>query len=145
MQIRRAEHSDIAAIAALEQLCFPDPWSTKGLRDTMQEERACFLAAEEDGLLCGYVNATWVLDEMNLNRICVHPDWRRRRIGHLLLENLRQFCLENQITHIFLEVRESNEAARRLYQAEGFEQLGKRPRFYTAPVEDAVLMEYLVK
>ena len=78
MTIRFFTEEDVPAAAELEQLCFPDPWSQKGLRDTLREEGSCFLAAEDkNGALCGYLNATWVLDECNLNRICVHPDFRK--------------------------------------------------------------------
>ena len=139
-EIRKMTLADIPAAAGLEKLCFPDPWSAKGLRDTLREDRACFLAAEKEGTLCGYLNATWVLDECSLNRICVQPSCRRSGIASALLAELKAFCRQNGIGSIYLEVRESNAAARALYRAEGFAELGRRPRFYTSPEEDAVLM-----
>ncbi|HIS76078.1 MAG TPA: ribosomal protein S18-alanine N-acetyltransferase [Candidatus Merdivicinus excrementipullorum] len=143
MTIRFFTEEDVPAAAELEQLCFPDPWSQKGLRDTMREEGSCFLAAaDKNGALCGYLNATWVLDECNLNRICVHPDFRKQGIGSHLLTKLQDFCKTHEISHIFLEVRESNASARNLYRGHGFRELGKRPRFYENPEEDAVLMEW---
>ena len=138
--IRPLTEADLPAAAELEACCFSDPWTRKGLRDTFREECACFLAAECGGVLCGYLNAVWVLDELNLNRICVHPDYRRRKIAEKLLETLKVFCRGRGITRIFLEVRESNLPAQALYRASGFAGLGKRPRFYQNPAEDAVLM-----
>lgn len=141
--IRNLQETDIPEAAKLETLCFSDPWSQKGLRDTLREEGSCFLAAEdENGTLCGYLNATGVLDECNLNRICVHPSFRRNGIGAKLLSRLQEICPANGISHIFLEVRESNAAARNLYLAHGFQELGKRPNFYENPQENAVLMEW---
>ncbi len=146
IKIRTLLESDIPETAQLETLCFSDPWSPKGLRDTLREDGSCFLAAEdENGILCGYLNATWVLDECNLNRICVHPAFRRNGIGAKLLLKLQEFCPANGISHIFLEVRESNTAARNLYRTHGFQELGKRPNFYENPQEDAVLMEWTLE
>lgn len=146
MKIRPFTETDISAAAQLEQSSFPDPWSPKGLRDTFREERACFLAAEdENGRLCGYLNATWVLDECNLNRICTDPDRRRNGVGAALINALQGFCRQHQIIQIFLEVRESNAAARALYQKSGFSEIGKRPHFYENPDETAVLMQWTVK
>ena len=140
MIIRPFEETDLPAAAELEARCFPDPWSRKGLRDTFREKYACFLAAECDWILCGYVNAAWVLDELNLNRICVHPDFRRQGVAAGLLEALKEFCRGRKITRIFLEVRASNLPAQALYRSAGFAELGKRPRFYQNPEEDAILM-----
>ncbi|MGI5893521.1 MAG: ribosomal protein S18-alanine N-acetyltransferase [Candidatus Merdivicinus sp.] len=134
---------DIPAAVELEKCCFSDPWSSKGLRDTLHEDCACFFAAkDEQGILCGYLNATWILDECNLNRICVHPVFRRNRIAENLLTALKDFCRKHNISHIFLEVRESNQAARALYCSNHFVELGRRPRFYEKPEEDAILMEW---
>ncbi len=78
MKISLLAEPDIPAVQSLEALCFPDPWSVKGLRDTIREDCACFFGAWDDaGTLCGYLNATWVLDEININRICTHPAFRR--------------------------------------------------------------------
>lgn len=143
MTIRDFHETDLSAAAELEQRCFPDPWSQKGLRDTLREERACFLVAEdENGRLCGYLNATWVLDECSLNRICTNPDCRRNGVGAALLDALQNFCREHQIAFIFLEVRESNTAARNLYRKSAFLETGKRPHFYDNPDETAILMQW---
>ena len=141
VRVRPLLEEELPAAWQLEQLSFPDPWSQKGLRDTFRESRACFLAAEAEGFgLCGFVNATWVLDELNLNRICVHPCFRRRGVGKKLMAALKAFCPKQQIRRIFLEVRASNGPARCFYQREGFAETGRRPRFYEHPEEDAVLM-----
>lgn len=56
--IRPLTEEEIPAVQALEALCFPDPWSAKGLRDTLREDCSCFLGAWNGETLCGYLNAT---------------------------------------------------------------------------------------
>lgn len=132
---------DVPAIQALEILCFPDPWSSKSLRDTLREEHARFFGAwDASGVLCGYLNATWVLDEVNVNRICTHPAFRRQGVASRLFAALDAFCRPCGITRFFLEVRESNRAAQSLYAGVGFSEVGRRPNFYENPSEGAVLM-----
>ncbi len=132
---------DIPAVYALETLCFPDPWSSKSLRDTLREEHACFFGEwDGTGTLCGYLNATWVLDEVNVNRICTHPAFRRQGVASRLFAALDAFCRPRGITRFFLEVRESNLPAQALYAGLDFQEAGRRPNFYENPSEGAVLM-----
>ena len=141
MKISLLAEPDIPAVQSLEALCFPDPWSVKGLRDTIREDCACFFGAWDDaGTLCGYLNATWVLDEININRICTHPAFRRLGAAKQLFASLDDFCRPRGITRFFLEVRESNQPALAFYAGIGFEETGRRPNFYENPSEGAVLM-----
>lgn len=144
LDIEPLTEESVPAIGALEALCFPDPWSEKGLRDTLREDYACFFGAWSGGTLCGYVNATWVLDEMNINRICTHPAFRRQGAAKALFVALDNFCRKRGITRFFLEVRESNAAAQALYRSLGFTETGRRPNFYENPAEGAVLMARLL-
>ncbi len=140
MEIRQAVLEDIPGIFALESLCFSDPWSQKSLRDTMKEPHSFFSVAWEDEKLCGYLNATYVLDEMNLNRICVLPEYRGKGVGKLLMQAMFRFAEERALASIFLEVRQSNFPAQRLYTDFGFETVGKRKNFYQSPSEDGLVM-----
>ncbi len=140
MEVFELTEDDIQAVHRLESLCFPDPWSQKGLRDTLRESSSCFLGVRENDTLCGYLNATWVLDEININRICTHPAFRRRGVATVLITKLKDFCRLRGIDSMFLEVRESNASARAFYTRMGFEEIGCRPNFYENPAEDAVLM-----
>lgn len=140
MDIRRAEEGDIEAVFGLESACFPDPWSRKTLRETLREERSFLLLAEEDGEAAGYINTSYLLDEMELNRICVLPGFRRRGTGAALLRAAFRFAAEKGVTAFFLEVRASNAPAQALYRSAGFAEVGRRKRYYHDPDEDAVLM-----
>ena len=140
MNIRPMTEEDVEAVFLLESVCFPDPWSRKSIRSTLREDRSCMLVAEENGVICGYLNSTYLFEELNLNRIAVSPDFRRRHVGASLLEALVDFCTARGLTRLMLEVREGNLPARRLYESFGFISLGERKNFYQNPVENALLL-----
>lgn len=141
INVRPLTEQDIEAVFFLEKECFPDPWSQKSLRDTLREDRCCMLAAEAGDTLCGYLNATYLFEELNLNRIAVLPAFRRQGVGSALLQTLVDFCTERRLTRLTLEVRASNLPAQRLYESFGFHPLGQRKNFYQNPPEPAVIME----
>ena len=144
MEIRKAAEADIPALFALESACFPDPWSQKSLRDTLREERSFLAVAESGGEAAGYINTAYILDEMELNRICVLPGYRRRGAGAALLREAFRFAAEKGVTAFFLEVRASNAPAQALYRSAGFVEVGRRKRYYQNPDEDAILMRAAV-
>lgn len=140
MEIRRSTETDIPQLTLLESKCFGDPWSGKGLRDTLREERSFFLTAVENGRICGYLNCTYILDEINIHRVCVLPEYRRMGVGAALMMHLVTFCKEKGLHEIFLEVRKSNLQAQRLYKRFGFEVIGERAGFYQNPDEPGLIM-----
>ena len=140
MEIRRSTETDIQQLALLESKCFSDPWSSKGLRDTLKEERSFFLTAVENGRICGYLNSTYILDELDIHRVCVLPEYRRIGVGAAMMIHLVKFCKENGLREIFLEVRKSNTPAQRLYTRFGFEVIGERAGFYQNPDEPGLIM-----
>ena len=145
MNIRPMTEEDVEAVFLLESVCFPDPWSRKSIRSTLREDRSCMLVAEENGVICGYLNSTYLFEELNLNRIAVSPDFRRRHVGASLLEALVDFCTANGLTRLMLEVREGNLPARRLHESFGFISLGERKNFYQNPPEAGVIMEKILE
>lgn len=87
----------------------------------------------------GFLVARHVSEEWELENIVVAPEVRNRGIGRQLLDALMARALENKSRAVFLEVRESNAAARKLYQKAGFREGGRRKGYYSDPLEDAVL------
>ena len=140
MEIRLAAEEDIEQLFELESSCFPDPWSRKSIRDTMKEEQSYFAVAVSDGKIIGYINTTYVLDEMNLNRICVLPQYRRMGAANLLMENMFDAARQHGLAQIFLEVRVSNLPAQQLYKRFGFTAVGERKGFYQNPPENGLVM-----
>lgn len=133
-----AEH--VAAVAALEQLCFADPWSDASLRDELTNPCAHFLVAIDGGEVVGYLGCHHIVDEGFVANVAVHPNHRRRGIGRLLVATAMQNAAS--LSRLTLEVRASNTAAIALYRALGFVDEGVRPRFYAHPTEDAVIYSY---
>lgn len=140
MEIRRSTETDVPQLQLLESKCFADPWSSKALRDTLREERSYFLTAVENGQICGYLNSTYILDELDIHRVCVLPKYRRKGVGAAMMAGLMAFCRENGLTEVFLEVRKSNLQAQRLYERFGFTIVGERADFYQNPVEPGLIM-----
>ena len=89
--------------------------------------------------MVGYIAVLCILDEGNLVSIAVHDDYREMGIATELLDIASEMAMDRGVTSIHLEVREQNEKAIRLYEKEGFMQIGRRKGFYRNPKEDAIL------
>ncbi len=140
LEIREIVEEDIKALAILEQSCFPDPWSANGILETYQQNNSVILGAWQKGLMIGYVIFYYVLDEGEIARIAVDPSCRRTGAASAIYEKLLEVCAQKQIVRVMLDVRESNAAAIAFYKKCGFTEDGIRKRFYTNPVENALLM-----
>jgi ribosomal-protein-alanine N-acetyltransferase len=105
--------------------------------------RAAFVA-EAGQQLAGFAAATLLLDHQEnrceLDSIAVHPAARRQGVGAALLRAVLDWAAQQGANHLALEVRAGNIAAIRLYQGLGLRTEGMRPRYYTYPEEDAVLL-----
>lgn len=134
-----SDHLD--QIAALERVCFPDPWSRRMLAEELENECAAFLVAiDEDGNVAGYAGVHVILDEAYIANIAVRPELRGQGIGGQLLDIFIKFSKESGISFLTLEVRPSNTAAIALYEGRGFREEGRRRNYYEHPREDAVIM-----
>ena len=139
-KICKAELSDLPEIAALESKIFSDAWSLKSLEETWNQKNAVIFAAKTEGKTEGYLIFYYVLDEGEIARIATAPSVRRKGAAGHIFRELLAFCAEQQITRIMLDVRESNEAARRFYEKYGFTEDGIRKNYYENPKENAILM-----
>ncbi len=139
MQIVRMKEEHVAQIAALEQACFSMPWSYNSIFTELSNELSLWLVAEEDETVLGYIGSQTVVGESDMLNVAVAAESRRRGIGRQLVEALCDALRAEKSTCLTLEVRASNEAAKKLYESLGFQLIGKRPRYYTKPVEDAEL------
>ena len=136
MTIRRLAAADLPAAAELEKACFSVPWTEGMLAGELSE--GLYLGAFEDDKLVGYCGMRGVLDEGYINNVAVLPAFRRRGIARALLTELEKHT--EGLAFLTLEVRESNTAAQALYISLGYLPVGRRPRYYERPVEDALLM-----
>ena len=96
---------------------------------------------ESPSQVVGYISARQVADEAEILNLAVRGSWRRRGAGAQLLGGMLWRLLLNQVTRVYLEVRESNQAAISLYEKYSFRRNGRRRNYYSEPVEDALLFE----
>ena len=133
----REEHLD--EIAEIEKAVFREPWSASALKFLLGDGAVGF-AVTEDGKVCAYGSMAIVLDEGQILNIATRPDKKRQGHATRVLIKLIEHARENSLSLMTLEVRESNFAARELYQKHGFAEIGRRKNFYKLPTEDAILM-----
>ena len=137
---------DLPEVLAIEVTSFSLPWTeemfaTELARGTLAEVLvARLLPAGAPPPVAGYICVWVVSDELHINNLAVHPRWRRRGIAAGLLRAALDHGREGGARSAFLEVRASNVGAQGLYRKFGFEPVGVRPRYYTHPVEDAMVM-----
>lgn len=112
----------------------------------MRDFRQCvasgvpFFVALVDGGVAGYVIARHVAYEGEILNLGVHPERRRAGVARALVEHVLRALGALGVESVYLEVRESNAAARRLYQGLGFREVGRRRGYYRRPMEDALLL-----
>lgn len=148
--------ADLDAVRAVEVAAYAHPWSRKHFLDSLQAGYPAVLLLGEalpgereqavtarGHVLLGYVVAMPGVDEVHLLNITVAPVHQRRGWARFMLDALVLWSRGQRAQWLWLEVRESNEAARRLYRHYGFSQVGVRKGYYPAGHlrrEDAVVM-----
>lgn len=140
MKVRQLAPSDVGAVASIQTR---SPESARWLR--ADYERAALgdfsgWVAETDAGVVGFLIARLVSDEMEILNLAVAPEARRRGAGSLLLKEALAWGKRAGARRAFLEVRESNGRATEFYRRRGFTEAGRRPRYYTDPTEDALVL-----
>lgn len=140
-RIRLARPADLPRLAELERQSFPAPWPEADLARILATPAGLALVAErERGDLAGYALFLTVVDEAELLRMGVETPSRRQGIGRCLVEAAIERLEGAGVGRLLLEVRPSNRAARRLYEALGFRLAGRR-RAYYGDGEDALIYQ----
>jgi [ribosomal protein S18]-alanine N-acetyltransferase len=136
--IRRLTYADLPQVIAIERRAFPAPWSLAMFVLELSKPSGICLAADEDGKLVGYLICSRYDTVWHVMNVAVDPVLQGNGIGTAMLEHL---LAETQDTDRFtLEVRQSNDAAIRLYERLGFRAAGLRRRYYQDNGEDALIM-----
>jgi [ribosomal protein S18]-alanine N-acetyltransferase len=140
--IRPMDESDVEAVACIERACYQFPWSENIFRDCLRVGYVCRVL-EIGGVLVGHGILSIGAGEAHVLNVCVRPEYRCRGLGRRLLDYLLERARSAGMLEAFLEVRPSNTAAIRLYQAMGFEQIGIRRGYYQAAAgrEDAAVLK----
>jgi ribosomal-protein-alanine N-acetyltransferase len=148
LMIALAGRGDLDRIIEIERVSFSAPWTRKMFEAELDGNPfGSLLTArfrtEDDDLrsVIGYICYWVVFEELRFMNLGVDPALRRQGIASTLIQHALKEGAERGAVRAFLEVRATNEAAVALYDRAGFRAVGKRPRYYINPVEDAVLME----
>ena len=146
---RPMQLDDIVTVLAIDALSFPTPMKENLLRYELLENQMAHYQVLEERLtleraekkqIVGF-SGYWLMgDEVHVSTIAVHPEWRGKHLGELLLLNMLFLAYEHPACLVTLEVRRSNVAAQQLYAKYNFAVVGERPRYYKDTREDAVLM-----
>lgn len=139
--IRRMTVEDVPAVVALDQKSFSLPWPERSFRFELTDNPAsrCWVA-DLDGNVIGMVVVWLIVDEAHVATLATHPDFRRQGIGKRLLSHALLNLIQEGARSSFLEVRESNIPAQEMYRKFGYEESGRRRRYYRDNDEDAILM-----
>lgn len=130
----------IEGATKIEAECFSDSWSARSVEGQLMADGSVFFcSADEKGNITGYVCGQMLADECELYRIAVTDKHRGKGYAKELMTRFIEECRDNDVSGIFLEVRSSNTPARTLYERYGFQNVGVRKNYYSAPTDDAII------
>lgn len=127
-------------IAFIDSLSFSENWSEESYKNMENDSNYTFFKLCDGEKVIGFILLLYAVDAYEIIRIAVLPEYRGRGIGEKLIKEAVDFIKEKGIENIFLEVREGNAAARKLYEKSGFEECGVRKNYYSNPKENGIIM-----
>ena len=139
--LRPMREDDIEAVLEIELRAYPFPWTRGIFQDCLRANYPAWVL-QRDGRIVGYGLLSMAADEAHVLNVCAAPEEQGQGHGRRLLRALLQLARGRGAQRVFLEVRPSNPAAIALYHAEGFNEIGRRPRYYPSKGgrEDAIVM-----
>lgn len=139
--LRPMRDVDLDVVLAIEQRAYPFPWTRGIFRDCLLADYPAWVLLQEGGII-GYGVLSLAADEAHVLNVCTAPEAQGRGHGRRMLHALLQIARGRGAQRVFLEVRPSNAHAIALYHDEGFNEIGRRPRYYPAKDgrEDALVM-----
>ena len=142
--LREITLADLDRLEELEKVCFlKSPWSKNMLKESIVYGDKYKICYEHNGKIVAYLIASYNSWDAEIYTLGVDLSYRRQGLARQLISNLKDFCVLNKIESIFLEVRESNVSAQKLYLSFGFKQIAIRKKYYE-DTEDALIMEYKI-
>jgi ribosomal-protein-alanine N-acetyltransferase len=139
---RLAGPADLDAVLAIEEASFNNPTTREWYEGELKRPDVCFIYVmrTDEHPVAGFCAFWLVVDQAHINNLAVRPELRGHGLGTHLLESIVVEARHLGATSLTLEVRRSNEAARRLYAKAGFQEAGVRTNYYNQPVEDALVL-----
>ncbi len=140
IKVRRMTASDVLSVCEIERECFTRPWTGQNFLDSLNNGCSVFFVSLDGDKITGFIGADNIVGEVYISNVAVREQYRRQGIASALIGAMNAYCIDNNAEFITLEVRVSNTPAVDLYEKSGFENLGRRRNFYSAPNEDAFIM-----
>lgn len=134
------EQEQIAQICEIEALCYPNPWSSKLLENELKNDLSIKAGILIDDLLVAQSFNHLIGDELHILNLAVHPEYRRLGLAKRLLAEIILKAIDRGAKTASLEVRISNEIAKKTYLNFGFSIVGLRKNYYTDNKEDALML-----
>ena len=144
--MRPASLADLDELVNLEEICFAVPWSRKSFESELQGNRFSQILVIPGPMgplrmpLLAYICVWVIFEEIRFLNLAVHPQFRRQGLGKELILQALRIGVDRGCCRGMLEVRHSNQAARKLYESFNFKEYATRNSYYTNPTEDAILM-----
>ena len=134
--------ADLDGVLEVESESFTNPWTRDMYAWELQNRAIChiYVVRTDDCRVAGFCAFWLVFDEIHINNVAMRPQFRSQGIGTSLMRHVLAAGKELGARRATLEVRASNDAARRLYERLGFYVAGTRRNYYTNPVEDALIL-----
>jgi ribosomal-protein-alanine N-acetyltransferase len=140
-RVRILTSADLDDIMMIEESSFTAPWRRSTFESLLARHDSDLLGAlDAEGHLIGYAVVWTIVDQAELGNVAVAPQGRSRGAGRALVREALARARARGARECFLEVRESNEVAKTLYDTLGFTAVGRRRRYYSNPIEDALVM-----
>lgn len=143
IKIEKMTFDDLEEVYEIDKESFPIPWSKTSFEEELKNILSTYLTAKIDGKVVGYIGSWMIIDECHITNIAILPSYRRKGIASKLVKELINYCNENGISYMLLEVRTNNVPAQKLYEKFGFKSDGIRKGYYKNPdgtYDDAMLM-----
>ena len=139
--LRPMREDDLDRVMAIERRAYPFPWTRGIFRDCLRAGYPAWLHEQPTGAI-GYAVLSIAAGEAHILNLCTAPEVQGQGHGRQLLRRVLQQARAHGAQRVFLEVRPSNAPAIALYHGEGFNEIGRRPRYYPAigGREDAIVM-----
>jgi ribosomal-protein-alanine N-acetyltransferase len=143
---RLASHEDLDGVLAIEEASFNNPTTRDWYERELGRPDVCFIYVLRipEHPVAAFCAFWLVADQAHINNLAVVPELRGRGFGTQLLEAVIAEAAHLGATELTLEVRESNKPALQLYRSAGFKQEGVRKNYYTKPIEDALILSFML-
>jgi [ribosomal protein S18]-alanine N-acetyltransferase len=140
MTFRPMLEADLDQVVEIEKASMPSPWSKELFDEELKRDAAHYFVLEEEGRVAGYMGYWEAPEEAHIINLAIGPDFRKRGLGKMMMDHCLAYAAKRGAHLATLEVRQSNEAAQKLYEKCNFRVVAIRKKYYSDNQEDAIVM-----